>query len=400
MAKVDVIVVGAGLAGSMTAALLGRQGVQVLLLEQATFPRSKICGEGLMPAGAEILRRHGLLDDLKLKGARPFSGIGFHLPGDINLQLDFLEVSPGACGWVVPRLSLDERIASFAAAQPGVKLYQGFQVRSTQTDKEQAEVTGWYEGKTTTHTARLLVGADGIRSRFHRDFGIRRRQQHSPRFGLSAHYTDLQGIRDRVEVHCSKGGEAFVAPLGEGAARITLLLSGGVRRQGQAELSDYYVANLQRFPRLVARLRSPFPQQAVESAGGVSLDVSRCHARRMLLVGDAAGAVDPITGQGMTVALMDAETASEFLLSRLPQDRLSEDDLSPYTTRRLGYFNPAVGLARLVLFMVQHPFVARRAMKVLSRNPALRERTIRAVSQVSATHALSSRDQWRLFLGL
>jgi 2-polyprenyl-6-methoxyphenol hydroxylase-like FAD-dependent oxidoreductase len=178
------------------------------------------------------------------------------------------------------------------------------------------------------------------------------------------------------------------------------LLSGGVKRQGQAELSDYYWANLKRFPQLVARLKSPYPQQAIESSGGVNLEVSRCHARRVLLVGDAAGAVDPITGQGMTVALKDAEAASDFLRTRLPQDRLSENDLAPYAALRKNYFNPAVGLSQLVLFMVQHPFVARRAMRSLSRNPSLRKKTVLAVSQVSSSHVLSSWDQCRLLLGV
>jgi 2-polyprenyl-6-methoxyphenol hydroxylase-like FAD-dependent oxidoreductase len=399
MARFDVIVVGAGVAGSMTAALLGRQGFRVLLLEQATFPRPKICGEGLMPAGAEILHRHGLLEDLKLKGARSFSGITLHLPGDLHLDLDFKEVSPRACGWVVPRLSLDDRLASFAADQPGVELCQGFQVRSAHIGKEQAEVTGQHEGRPATHSAHLLVGADGIRSRFHHDFGVLRRRRPSPRFGLSSLYAHLAGTGDRVEVHCSEAGEAYVAPLSEGAARITLLLSEATRRQGRVQLSDYYFHALKRFPKLVERLKTPYPEQLVESTAGVSLQVSQCHGPRLLLVGDAAGAVDPVTGQGMTVALKDAETASDFLRTRLSEARLSGDDLSPYTALRSRYFKPAVEMAQLVLFMVQRPGAARRALRALSRNPGLREKTIRMASKVSGTHALSSRDKGRLFLG-
>ena len=400
MAQVDVIVVGAGVAGSMTAALLGRQGFQVLLLEQATFPRPKMCGEGLMPAGARILQEYGLLEDLKSRGARSFTAIAFHLPGDLQLELDFREVSPNARGWVVPRVSLDERLASFAADQPGVKLCQDFQVRSACIGKEQAQVTGRHEGRPASHSARLLVGADGIRSRFHHDFGILRRRQLSPRFALGSVFTDLEAAGNRVEVHCSEVGEAYVAPLGKGAARITLLLSGEARRRGRSELSDYYFENLKHFPQLVARLKNPYPEQRVESTAGVSLEVSQCHAPRLLLVGDAAGAVDPVTGQGMTVALKDAKTASEFLRLRLSEDRLSGDDLSPYSALRRRYFNPAVGLAELVLFMVQRPFFARRAVRALSRNPALRRKTIRMVSEVSSTHALNARDKCRFFLGV
>ena len=399
MANVDVIVVGAGVAGSMTAALLGKQGFQVLLLEQATFPRPKICGEGLMPAGAEILRRYGLLNDLKRLGAQPFFGIGFHLPQGLYLELDFEEVKPGARGWVVPRISLDEQLASFAAAQPGVSLCQGFQVRSTETSQDQVQVTGRHEGKLLTHTGRLLIGADGSRSRFHGNSGIHRRPQRSPRFGLGCLYADLEAAGDRVEVHCSQAGEAYVAPLGEGAARITLLLSGRVKRQGP-QLSDYYFENLKHFPQLVTRLKNPYPQQTVRSTPRVSLEVSRCHARRLLLVGDAAGAVDPVTGQGMTLALKDAETAAGFLGPCLSEDRLSEKDLSAYDPLRHRYFSGAVELAELVLFMVQRPWATRHAIRTLDRNPALREKTIRAASEVGSSPTLNSWDKGRFFLGI
>ena len=400
MANVDVIVVGAGVAGSMTAALLGKQGFQVLLLEQATFPRPKICGEGLMPAGAAILRKYGLLDDLKLRGAQSFSGIGFHLHRGLHLELDFEEVNPGARGWVVPRISLDERLASFAAAQPGVSLCQGFQVRSTEISQDQVQVAGRHEGKLLTHTGRLLIGADGVRSRFHGDSGIHRRPQRSPRFGLGCLYADLEASRDRVEVHCSPAGEAYVAPLGGGAARITLLLSGQVRRQSRDQLSDYYLENLKHFPQLVARLKNPYPQQTVQSTGRVSLEVSRSHARRLLLVGDAAGAVDPVTGQGMTIALKDAETAAGFLGPCLSEDRLSEKDLSAYTRLRRDYFSGAVELAELVLFMVHRPWAARRAVRALARHPALREKTIRAASEVGSSPTLNSWDKGRFLLGI
>ncbi len=79
MAHFDVIVAGAGVAGSTTAALLAQQGSDVLLVERATFPREKICGEGLMPAGADILHKLGILSELQGEGGQAFSGIHFPL---------------------------------------------------------------------------------------------------------------------------------------------------------------------------------------------------------------------------------------------------------------------------------------------------------------------------------
>ncbi|MDA2934024.1 FAD-dependent monooxygenase [Acidobacteria bacterium AH-259-D05] len=400
MASFDVIVVGAGIAGSMTAALLGQQGFHVLLLERAVFPRPKICGEGLMPAGAKIFERLGILGELAHAGGKSFSGIRFHLPGDLSLELDFNEISQGTLGWVLPRISLDARLATFAAQQPGVQLCQAFQVQSACGDARQVQVTGLHQGMPQTHRAKLLIGADGIRSRFHDGFGIHRRKKQSFRFALRTLYDNLQGAHDMVEVHCCQTGEAYVAPMADGSARITLLLFGPVNRCRKVELPDYYFQNLQCFPRLIERLKAPCPQRAVESTGPVSLQVSRCHAQRLLLVGDAAGAVDPITGQGMTVALKDAETVSAFLQRQLREDRLSEKDLSEYTTRRQSYFTPAFQLAHMVLFMVQHPFIARRAIRALSRNQALRKKVVAMASQVRGENSLGAKDKFYFLLGI
>ena len=377
MAQFDGIVVGAGVAGSTTAALLAQQGFRILLVEKATFPREKVCGEGLMPAGADILHKLGLLSQLRAQRAKAFSGISFYLSPNRCLELNFGEIAQTARGWVVPRMVLDESLARFAAQQPGLQLCEAFQVLSAHTGPKQVEITGLYQGKLQTHRARLLIGADGIRSRFHNGFGIHRLKRRARRFALRASYDQLQGNGDLVEVHCCEAGEAYVAPMDNGAARITLLLFGSAQRKRGAPLSDLYFEKLSLFPRVVQRLKSPYPQGPVQSTGAVSLEVSRCHGQRLLLVGDAAGAVDPVTGQGMTVALKDAQLACQVLKERLHEDRLSEQDLGEYTRVRNGYFRPSFRLAQMLLCAVQHPFLGRQTLKTLSRSPILRQKILR-----------------------
>ncbi len=382
MAHFDVIVAGAGVAGSTTAALLAQQGSDVLLVERATFPREKICGEGLMPAGADILHKLGILSELQGEGGQAFSGIHFHFSQNRCLNLNFRELSNTARGWVLPRLILDARLARFAAQEPGVQLREGFNVLSVRTGAQQVEVTGLSQGQLQTHTARLLIGADGIRSRFHNGFGIHRRKRRARRFALRTLYDQLEGTQGVVEVHCCKKGEAYVAPMGNGSARITLLLYGSVRRSPGTQLADLYFENLTLFPELCERLRTPYPQRTVESTGAVSLEISRCHGQRLLLVGDAAGAVDPVTGQGMTLALKDAELACLVVKERLANDRLSEQDLCEYTQLRESYFRPSFKLAQLLLAAIQYPFLGRQTIKALSRSQALRRKVLAMATHV------------------
>ncbi len=270
---------------------------------------------------------------------------------------------------------------------------------SAQTGEGQVEVTGLHQGQLQTHTARLLIGADGIRSRFHNGFGIHRQKRRTRRFALRTFYDRLQGT-GVVEVHCCKAGEAYVAPMDNGSARITLLLFGTAHRPRGAPLSDLYFENLSLFPSLMERLKNPYPQGPVQSTGVVSLEVSRCHGQRLLLGGDAAGAVAPVTGQGMTVALRDAQLACRILKERLHEDRLNEQDLSEYTRLRNGYFRPAFQLAQMLLCVVQHPFLARQTLKALSRNHALRQKVLTMATTLPAGSFLNGEDQLHLLLGM
>ena len=352
-----------------------------------------------MPAGAGILQKFGILSGLRAQGAQAFSGIHFHLPRHRCLQLNFREVSQTAQGWVVPRMALDAHLARFAAQQPRVQLRESFRVLSAQTGPKQVEVTGLYQGKLKTHTARLLIAADGIRSRFHSGFGIQRRKRRTRRFALRTFCDQFQST-GVVEVHCCEAGEAYVAPMDHGSARITLLLFGSAQRLRRTPLSDLYFEKLSLFPHLMKRLKSPYPQGPVQSTGAVSLEVTRCHGQRLLLVGDAAGAVDPVTGQGMTVALKDAQLACRILKERLQDDSLSEHDLSEYTRLRDGYFRPAVQLAQMLLRAVRHPFLTRQTLKALSRNPALRRKVLTMATTPGAGSFLNGKDQLHFLLGI
>ena len=400
MTRHDVIVVGAGIAGSTSAALLGRQGLSVLLLDRALFPREKICGEGLMPAGAAILQELGVLQELSRQGARPFQGIHFCLPGENRVALNFQEVSETASGWITPRVTLDSCLVRLAERQPGVTFRQGFAVQSIKIRPQGVEVEGLCEGIRHTYRAKALVGADGIHSRFHRGFGIRRHSQSFQRFALSAQYSHFKGPRDIVEVHCCRAGEAYVAPLGAGRARITLLLFKAACSASHPRLADFYFEHLKLFPELMRQVKNPYPKGPIGSTSPVSLQLSHCHASRLILVGDAAGAVDPVTGQGMTIALKDAQLACRVLERQLPSGQLSSQDLAPYSTQRKAYFLPSFKLAQLILAMVKHPFLGRRASLALARNPAVRTKVVRMAVEPGGGTRLTRKDQLHLLVGI
>lgn len=392
MAQFDAIVVGASIAGATTAALLGRQGYQVLLLDKSIFPRAKVCGEGLMPAGVNILTRLGLFSDIQRAGAHPFEGIRFCPADGDPLELNFTQVSEAARGWILPRIKLDALLNNWAGQQPGVTFQSGVHVRTIRIRQDEVEVRSNGE----RFTARILIGADGIRSRFHRLFGLSRKLPRLKRFGLRTYYDQVQNCESTVEVHFSEVGEAYVAPMGGGMALVALLLY--LRTKRRESSREIFTNNLERFPRLLARVGYSGPA-VIEAAAPLALTLAKSHAHRLLLVGDAAGAIDPVTGQGMTMALKDAELASQLLDHKLRTDALDEAQLSAYTRERNRYFRPSYEIAEFILSTFAHAASAKRVVRALSHNHRLQHKIVSIAADLMPVTRLSLRDRLALLTG-
>ena len=191
MPSSDVTIVGGGPAGSALAVELGRRGAQVVLYEKARHPRLKPCGEGLLPHGVAALREIvGVPDAPRVRGLR-FQAAG------VSVDADF----PAGHGLVVRRDRFDAWLFDRAASTPNVDARPGTPYRGER--------------------ARLLVGADGARSMFHRRLPAT--VARPLRVGLSTHVGGLQGLGDRVEVFFHDDGELYLAPTGGGEALVAAL---------------------------------------------------------------------------------------------------------------------------------------------------------------------------------
>ncbi len=395
----DAIIAGASIAGSAAAALLAKQGRKVLLLEKERFPRDKVCGEGLMPPGVRILEEMGVLQRLPLQGARSFRGVRFRIADGSTLDLDFSALSPEVRGWAFPRLCLDGSLAEFAQEHSGVTFLQGFRVRALSIGAGGAIVEGEQGGEVRRLRGRVLLGANGIRSRIPRRFSLQRIPSRFRRFALRARLSEYLGDESLVTVHCSSAGEAYVAPQPDGGALATLLLTAPVQGLG-GRSSEAFLSLLRRFPGLRADIPIHCRPLRVQSAAPLGMRLTQSHSRRLLLIGDAGGAVDPVTGQGMTLALRDACLAAEVLSDRLTQDRLEESDLAAYSSRRNEYFLPSFRFAEGLLSAMRSPFVARRTIRSLNRSPVLRRKILSLAAGFGPQAPMTWLDKLRLLAGV
>lgn len=282
----DLLVAGGGPSGLATAILAAQAGLRVRLVEPRTGTIDKACGEGLMPAAVTILRDRLGVEPSEV---RSFRGIRYVRAGRAA-EAEF----PGGChGWGVRRTALHAAMRARAAAL-GVERAEGKVDTIIQHDDHVAAAGT---------RARVLVAADGLRSTIRKRLGLDLPPSRPVRLGVRQHF-HTRPWSDFVEVHWSEQAEAYVTPVSDDVVGVAILYhppvgSGGGRTPFQRLLAG--------FPDLANRLGQP--ASSVRGAGPFEQRVRARVSGRVLLVGDAAGYLDPITGEGLRLGFEAAEAA-------------------------------------------------------------------------------------------
>ncbi|MFI7039679.1 NAD(P)/FAD-dependent oxidoreductase [Microbispora rosea] len=387
---IDLLVAGGGPAGLATAINAALAGMETVVVEPRTGPVDKACGEGLMPTGAAALADLGVA----VPDGRPFRGIRY-VDGPHRVQAEFRD-GPGLG---VRRTALHTALA-LRARDLGVRVVPG-RVDAVHATGEgvRARVTGGPElcdpklsdpelrgpgargregrgpeGRSREGRgpesrglerygrelcARWLVAADGLHSPIRARLGLDLPSCGPRRYGQRRHYR-VEPWTDFVEVHWAAGGEAYVTPVGDDLIGVAVLSS--ERRT--------YDEHLARFPDLLARLDGP-PATPVRGAGPLRQRVRRRVAGRVLLVGDAAGYVDALTGEGISLALLSARALVACLRAGRPEE---------YETawRRLSWRSRLLTAA--LVGARRHPPAARMIVPAARRLPAVFGAAVRSLA--------------------
>lgn len=396
----DVVVVGAGPAGSATALFLARAGYAVTLLDRAVFPRPKPCGEYLTPGAVRLLRDEiGVLPALLAEGALPLTHetVAPHRAASFGGPTSAL-----AC----PRTVTDSVLRN-AAQAAGVHVVEGFQVRRIlRGETGVVGVSGTdSEGQTKTLAARVTVGADGTKSLLAREMGVVRPLPRLQKLALVTHFRTLEGSSDpTVTMHLP--GDGADACCGVGAAcgldgtrnvNIVVPLSEGPLMAGRREA--YFQERLRRsFPAVAEMLEGAVQVGPLHSVGCFGHHTARATADGAVLVGDAATFIHPFSGEGVFFALRGGQLAAHSIGAALAGDDTSARALSSYDAARRRELLPRYHLCDLVQRVVHSPPALAWASARLRRSAPLTELILQTIGDVARPADLLSLSTLRLAL--
>ena len=410
--EADVIVVGAGPAGSATACYLARAGIDVLVLEKAMFPREKVCGDGLTPRAVKALVGMGVPIGeqdgwVRNKGLRIIGG-------GVRLELPWPELSsyPGY-GLVRSRLDFDETLAR-TAQQAGARLLEGVTVTGPVLDDGgrimgvQARPTGQPDEPERQYRARVVVAADGNSSRLSLAMGLGKRDDRPLGVAVRTYYTSPRHDDDYLESWLDLWdgdrllpGYGWIFGMGDGTSNVGLGLLNTSASFKNVDYRDLLRRWLAGMPAEWGYTEENRTEPVRGAALPMGFNRTPHYSRGLLLVGDAGGMVNPFNGEGIAYAMEAGELAATVIAQALARPDAEQvlysypqalkDAYGGYYT--LGRkFVRAIGNPRLMQFATKHgmprPALMRFTLKLLANLTEVRggdaaDRVINALSKMT-----------------
>ena len=315
----DVLVIGGGPAGSAAAVTLARAGARVRLIDRAVFPRHKLCGDTLNPGALSILDRLGVGDDVRAC-ALPITGMTVTGPG-AEVSADYPD---GLRGMSVTRRCLDQLLLN-AAADAGACVETGVGVSEPVLDNDRVVGVRLAVRGRDVLRAPVVIAADGRGSRLAAGLNLSSYASTPRRWAFGAYFSNVTRMSARGEMHIRRGVYIGVAPLPGGLTNVSVVLDGLVpAKSGHYSRADQQMI-VRRALNADAVLRDRFAVATqvspVTVLGPLAVNARAAGCSGLLLAGDAAGFVDPMTGDGLRFALRGGELAAHAALDELASGR-------------------------------------------------------------------------------
>ena len=375
----DIIIVGAGPAGTSAAMFASKLGLKSIILEKSTFPRDKICGDALSGKSVRYMRELGVLEEVsKLDGAeinRLTFGSPDHKKFDIHL-VNRHNKSSIKRGYVIKREIFDNFL--FQKAKSLTEIKEGFNVTNIIYDENGniSGIKGISDKREESVHAPIILGCDGSKSTIARKLGFHCEDQDNTAIAIRCYYKGVKGLTDQIELHFVDEvlpGYFWMFPAGNNLANIGIGLSKKYAKKDPRKLTDI-LKEVTTSDYFKERFSDAEP---VENPKGWALPLGTIkrenHGDGFMLLGDAAGLIDPFTGEGIGNAMASAKIAVETAAKALSENNFSKESLSNYNKRVWNELGPELKTSSKLQKLANYRMLLNMIINKASRNEKIQD---------------------------
>ncbi len=366
----DVVIVGAGPAGCTCAYQLAGKGIKVAILEKEIFPRDKTCGDAL---STDVVNQLYRMDPALAKQfqeqveKKASHGIRFFSPG--NKCLDISLNDARSSSFIAKRLDFDNFYFDQVRHRPDIHVYTDCKVEEIEALENEIIVTT----NKKKFRASVIVGADGANSIVTRKLTNHKVEKDHYCAGLRQYYENVSGFHqnDYIELHFYEGilpGYFWIFPLPNNQANVGLAMLSSEAIKQKVNLKEKLTDIIQHHPEVSPRFKNAKPLESIKGFGlPLGSRKRTCSGHRFLLLGDAAGLIDPFTGEGIGNAIRSGRIAAAHLIKALEQNRFDAGFNTLYDEEIYGKMWKELRISRSMQQLLRYPklinFVFNKALK-------------------------------------
>lgn len=401
----DVLIIGAGPAGSTCATMLAQQGFSVGLVDKSGFPRDKVCGDALSLDVVNQLPK--VSPDLasefhQLSTKMPSYGVTIGAPNEKTVQVPFYYQGEPDCGYLLPRYDFDNLLYQHAARYDAVDSFLESPVTHIAQSADGVQVSTRHEELRGT----AIVGADGANSVVNRYLGTNTMERSAHSAGLRVYYEGVQHFSEGqyIELYFFKDilpGYLWVFPLTNNRANVGIgVLSSAINRH-KLNLKAKIHELLTEHPSLKDRFANA---RALEKPKGMGLPLGskerQLSGAHFLLTGDAAGLIDPFSGEGIGNAIRSGRTAANRLAEAFREQDFSATFLRQYDQRIYGQMKKEFKVSHTIQRLSAYPWIFNFVTNKARQSQSLRLYLSKALEHVDHKQVLTKpRFYWQLLRG-
>lgn len=383
----DVIIVGAGPAGSACAIELAKSGLHIALLDKATFPRDKTCGDALSVDVINQLRK--LSDTLAeqfdtLENKIPSYGVKIFSPDHNHIDIPFIYKNVKSCGYISPRIHFDNLLFQHAKQYSNITIYENCVVTNVTISNNEAVL----QTSQGIFSAKMIAGADGAHSVISKSLGNIKVEKEHYSAGLRVYYENVSGFHNEgyIELHFFKDilpGYLWIFPLAGNKANVGIgMLSSEVSKK-KINLKEILQNLLKTHSHLKERFKDAKPLETIKGyglpLGSKKRDLS---GERFLLAGDAAALIDPFSGEGIANAIRSGRVAGEHIINCFENNNFSGTFNKAYDREIYRRMWKEFKISRTLQQLVRYPVLFNFVIKKAGQSKYLQNFLIEALANV------------------